>query len=351
MHQPKVLFILKKKKLYDDPGYAQTIHSGLFNSAQFVNDMLYHNGITSHCVHVNDNNEIDREVTKYRPNIVIIEALWVVPEKFEVLHKLHPTVKWIIRLHSEIPFIANEGIAMDWIYKYSEIAERDNVSLAPNTKKMFNDLISIGIKRLILLPNYYPVDENRVAHIDFNQCHYRKKSHIDIGCFGAVRPMKNQLLQAVAAIEFGNQIGKPVHFHMNTARVERGETVLRNIRALFDSQDTHKLVEHPWYNHRDFVTVISEMDLGLQVSLNETFNIVAADFAANDIPVVGSSEISWLNFLYQAKTTSANDIVRKLKFAYKFKAFNFQKLNKNKLKSVSEKAKDLWIGFLYHTNC
>jgi hypothetical protein len=341
MHQPKILFILKKKKLYDDPGYAKTIHSGLFNSAQFVNDMLKHEGVDSHCVQVNDNNDIDRVVTKYRPKIVIIEALWVVPEKFEILHKLHPHVKWIIRLHSEIPFIANEGIAMEWIYKYSEIAERDNVWLAPNTEKMFNDLNQIGIKRLRLLPNYYPVLKNKVKRPE------HKKSHIDIGCFGAIRPMKNQLLQAVAAIEFGNEIGKSIHFHINTERIEKGETVIRNIRALFAAQTKHKLIEHPWYNHHEFVKLISQMDLGMQVSLNETFNIVAADFASKNIPVIGSSEINWLNFLYKAKTTSSESIVKKLKLAYRFKDCNLQKLNKNKLKKVSEMAKEVWLKFVY----
>ena len=55
---------------------------------------------------------------------------WLV-SKFEVLQKLHPNVKWIVRLHSEIPFIANEGIAMDWIYEYQKY---DNVFVSLNSK-------------------------------------------------------------------------------------------------------------------------------------------------------------------------------------------------------------------------
>jgi hypothetical protein len=166
MHKHKILFILKKKKLYDDAQSTKTIHSGLFNSATFVNQMLNDNGIESHLVQVNDNNCIDREVSKYKPTDVIIEALWVVPEKFEVLHKLHPKVNWIIRLHSEIPFISNEGNAIDWIFKYSEMSEKYKIKIAPNTQKMYDDLKNIGVKNLVFLPNYYPVLNNKHAKKD-----------------------------------------------------------------------------------------------------------------------------------------------------------------------------------------
>ena len=48
----------------------------------------------------------------------IVEALWVVPEKFDVLTKLHPRVQWIVRTHSQAPFLASEGIATAWIAGY-----------------------------------------------------------------------------------------------------------------------------------------------------------------------------------------------------------------------------------------
>jgi hypothetical protein len=336
MPKVKVLFILKKRKLYSVN--SKLIHSGLYNSATFVNDMLVRNRVDSHLVQVEDNNCIDREVKKYNPTHVFIEALWVVPEKFEILHKLYPNVKWIIRLHSEIPFIANEGVAMDWIFKYSDMGEKYNIFIAPNTLKMFNDLNSIGIKNLIYLPNYYPVRKQKsFKHIN--------RDYINIGCFGAIRPMKNQLIQAVAAIKFGNDIGKTIHFHINVGRVERGENALKNIRALFDNQERHVLVEHTWYDHEDFKNLISRMDLGLQVSMNETFNIVAADFVSQNVPLVGSNEISWLSCMYKANPTSTDDMVKKLKFAYYLKGFNVQKLNKLGLKAVSKTAKGFWLNY------
>jgi hypothetical protein len=339
MHtKQKVLFILKKKKLYDDVYNAKTIHSGLYNSANFVSDMLLKNGIESECVQVNDNNDIDRVVTKFKPTSVVIEALWVVPEKFDVLHKRHPNVTWIIRLHSEMPFIANEGSAMEWIYKYSELFKTNKVLIAPNTEKMYNDLKSIGINNLVYLPNYYPTNNKNCTK------HFHRK-YINVGCFGAVRPMKNQLIQAVAAIDFGNQIGKPVHFHMNTERIEKGESVIKNIRALFANQDKHILIEHPWYCHSDFINIIRKMDIGLQVSFNETFNIVAADMVDNGIPVIGSKEIYWLNRFYKAECTTRTDIVKKMKFAYKWRNCNFHNLNKKNLKRFSKNSESIWLSY------
>ena len=112
-NSPKILFILKKRNeswgCYGNGSAQGGYPSGLLNSATFVKDMLNDLGFVAELVEVVDNDCIDREVTKARPDIVIIEALWVVPPKFSVLAKLHPKVKWVIRNHSEIPFLSMEG--------------------------------------------------------------------------------------------------------------------------------------------------------------------------------------------------------------------------------------------------
>ena len=113
----KILFLLKKKAAYSC-GYDRTAASGLFNSAKFVADMLNAAGVKAKVEEVVDNNSIDKAVHDYRPNVAVIEALWVVPEKFDILKKFHPSVRWIVRLHSDIPFLAGEGIACDWIFGY-----------------------------------------------------------------------------------------------------------------------------------------------------------------------------------------------------------------------------------------
>ena len=89
MSTNRVLFILKRKEDYSQEDYSksQGLATGLLNSPTFVNDMLIDEGVESKLVVVIDNNDIDREVTSYKPTHVIIEALWVVPEKFDILQK------------------------------------------------------------------------------------------------------------------------------------------------------------------------------------------------------------------------------------------------------------------------
>lgn len=335
---PKILFILKKR-MTSHHGM-KTISSGLFNSAGFVNKMLQKNGYDSHLVEVKDNNDIDREVTKFGADIVIIEALWVVPSKFEVLTKLHPEVKWIIRLHSEIPFIANEGIAMEWIYDYQKF---DNVFVSVNSKVTLIDFNHILPKKTIYLPNYYPVN----LFDKKNEVVSKNKKVLNVGCFGAIRPLKNQLYQATAAIQFANMMNKELHFHVNVARVENnGDPVLKNLRNLFKNNPKHKLVEHGWYKHDEFTEVVRKMDIGLQVSFTETFNIVAADFVNNNVPVIVSDEITWVSNFYKAEPTESKSIINKMYLGLFFKKFNLHYLSKIKLWWYSLKSEKEWVYYI-----
>ena len=97
----KILFILKRREDYNAKVHSHIgLSTGLYNSAKFMNDMLVEAGFNSVLEVAVDNNCIDRLVSKHKPTHVIIEALWVVPTKFSILQKLHPSVQWIVRLHS-----------------------------------------------------------------------------------------------------------------------------------------------------------------------------------------------------------------------------------------------------------
>lgn len=93
MWKSRVLFTCKRGGIYGGV-YSEAGNgprsSGLRNSAGFVVNMLRANGVRAKLVEVTDNNDIDREVTAYRPTHVIIEALWVVSSKFEALQRRHP---------------------------------------------------------------------------------------------------------------------------------------------------------------------------------------------------------------------------------------------------------------------
>lgn len=344
----KILFVLKKRMDYYNASSHLGLSTGLFNSASFMNQMLIDLGYESNMVVVNDNNEIDRELTKYRPTHVIIEALWVVPSKFYVLTQLHKNVKWVIRLHSEIPFLASEGMALDWIGDYIAYPE---VVVAVNSKRTLKDIRYFIKKKfewsrdevnknVIYLPNYYPKDYKKK---EFD----KEKDTIDISCFGAIRPMKNHVLQAIAAIKFADSIGKKLNFHINSGRHEmKGEPVANNLRSLFEHLDNsgHRLINNPWTPRDEFLKLCAKMDIGMQVSLSETFNIVAADLISQGVPVVGSKEIPWLNHLYAPNATSVESIYRNLLFTYFTPKLNVSS-NQFFLDIYTCKTKETWNNY------
>lgn len=342
----KILFILKRREDYNPIKHSPLgLSTGLFNSASFMVQMLQNSGIDAEIEVAIDNNCIDRLVQKHKPTHVIIEALWVVPSKFSVLTKLHPKVRWIIRIHSEMPFMAGEGMAMDWIGEYINFP---TIDIGVNAPRMLNEIQAyLAVKkswdreqvekRVFYLPNYYP---QQYKQKEFN----RDKYWIDIGCFGAVRPLKNHMLQAVAALKFAKRIDKQLRFHINSGRIEmKGDPVMNNLRGFFQHlADTgHQLIGHEWAPREEFLETCGTMDIGLQCNFSETFNIVTADLISQGVPIVGSSEIPWACDFFNARATESDEIADILYRTYKLPQVNVWR-NQRNLTKYTNKTQAIW---------
>ena len=342
----KVLFILKRREDYNEIIHSpKGLSTGLYNSASFVSQMLNDLGIPSRLEVATDNNCIDRLVSMHNPSHVIIEALWVVPEKFKVLTKLHPKVKWIVRIHSEMAFMSMEGMAMDWLAQYLDYPE---VNLGINSPRMYREIAlylkvrnswntSTTSKRILFMPNYYPEDFV-TKKID------RKKPHVDVSCFGAVRPLKNHLSQAHAALRFCTVVGKKLKFHINAGRIEmKGEPIVRNLREMFNQLKLagHELVEHEWTERDEFLKLCSRMDIGMQCNFSETFNIVSADHISQGVPIVSSDEIPWASGTGNSNPTNTEEMASTLEFVYAYPRLNVLS-NKSNLKKYVKNTKKTW---------
>lgn len=307
----KLLFVLRHR---DQPwgqyGSPYGLSSGLRNSVRFVVEMLDLMGIPAKWVEVADDNCIDREVTAYRPTHVILEAFWVRPAKIDDLRPRHPFVTWMVRDHSETPFLANEGIAFEWVAGYL----RRDVEIVCNAPRAFVDMQATGgaygYGNLIsYAPNYYPVHAPK-RYDTLVPSPGRADDTLRVGCFGAIRPLKNQVAQAIAALRYADRLGKKLEFHINFARAEQGgNPVLKNLRGLFANTPRAKLVELGWVEHDKFLGTVAAMDAVMQVSFSETFNIVAADAVMCDVPVVVSREVSWLKSYAVADANSTTSML------------------------------------------
>jgi hypothetical protein len=283
----RVLILTKKNSEY---GGEVDFKSGLNNTALFLAEELEQNlHISAKFVACTDGNSVDREISLYKPTHVILEAIWVTPAKLIEVQKLWPYVVFVIRIHSKITFLAYEGNAIEWIKAYEQVF---NTYISFNSEETYEDFKTfMNPDDLVWLPNIY-------KKIDHSKTDYAAKAKttpiLNIACFGAIRPMKDILLQAVAAMNYCNGKALQLWFHVNSGRTEqRGDSTLHNLRALF-AGTKHSLVEHGWLTHEDFVELIKTIDLGMQVSLNESFNVVTADYVYNLKPVVVSEQIYWV---------------------------------------------------------
>lgn len=333
--------------VYD--GYG--LPSGLANSARFVCEFFQRVGWTAALVHVVDGNAIEHEIVKFGPAMVVIEALWVTPEKLAELARRYPNVKFIVRVHSELPFLVNEGMAMQWLIEYCQY---EHVYVAFNSARTYGDFLHVAEHRaqadhVLYLPNYYPI--RKKTRSKKWKVRFGCSDVIRLGCFGALRPMKNQLTQAIAAIAFAKKHELCLEFHINATRFddENALPVLKNIRALFARMDQtyFRLVEHPWLAHEDFMRLVGTMDMGLQMSLTESFNNVSADFTHAGVPVIVSPQIAWMPALYHADPTSVLSIVAAMERVMQHSTyFAWMNLPQRKLRKIVKKNAAQWLTVL-----
>lgn len=303
----KVLFLCKKGQIYNIFQYCRR-SSGLYNSTSFIVESLKQRGIHAHLVEVHDNNCIDREVAQFKPDAVVIEAVWVTPSKFDVLKKLHPRVQWFIHLHSQMSFLSLESMAFSWLID----SAAKGVRMIANSPESYNALHAIlSSEDLIYLPNVYLREQHHPKHSD------DASEFIDIACFGAIRPLKNHMLQALAAIQFAKEKNQKLRFHVNATRIEMsGATVLKSLRDMFERVPNAELVESHWQNPEEFLIFLRTLDMGMQVSLTETFNVVSADYVSSGLPIVVSKEVPWASRWNKASDADPIDIVRIMHRAY-----------------------------------
>ena len=236
---------------------------------------------------------------------MVIEALWVTPDKMRELMAMseHANRLWLVRIHSKPAFLAQEGVAIQWIKDYPE-----DVIVCPNTRGCTKDLRTMGVDAMYLPNIYEPHNKGEQAYYKI-----RQDDVLNIACFGALRPLKNHLTQALGAMRFAETLGKQMRFHINGTALGTVETnsVYNNLVSLFDDSP-YELVVHDWVSHEAFVELVRTMDMGMQISLSESFNIVAADFVDNNIPMLASNEIDWLPQEVKILATADSDLIAQI---------------------------------------
>ena len=89
------------------------------------------------------------------------------------------------------------------------------------------------------------------------------------------------------------------------------------------------------------------MDLGLQLSYSESFNIVTSDFINFNVPIIVSDTIWWMPNILKTSTINYDAVVKKIISTYKSRNSNFIRfLMKRSLSKYNNEAKKDWNRFL-----
>lgn len=108
----------------------------------------------------------------------------------------------------------------------------------------------------------------------------------EISLFSAYRPFKNMVTQAAAVAMLPSDI--PVRLHLLDTSAKT--PVYAAVAKICEDGDI-ETVYHRQSGNRELFRQMAGIDLGLQVSLSETFSYVAFEHMSQAVPVIGSSSV------------------------------------------------------------
>lgn len=288
------------------------------------------NGVKS--IQVQNLGQMVEIISRYSPKKVIFEALVVSKQVIEQIRGAFPNIQIFVHVHSHLPFLTEEGNGVMKINEYISMG----VGVIYNCYEAWSCLKYLGVKNSYLLENIYLFEQ-------FTQLK-EEDEFLDVACFGSLRSMKNQPMQAMAAIMAAESMNKKLRFHMNLGRNEGGNAVRSTLTSIFDAFQQHELVRVDWMEQKEIIQYCRKMDLGMQLSMTESFNLVAADYTSAGIPMVVSNEIRWA-FGEFSSCTFPHDIMARIGMAIKNKT-QIVSMNSQNLKDHNEKAIKQWSDFL-----
>jgi hypothetical protein len=156
---------------------------------------------------------------------------------------------------------------------------------------------------MALLPNLYDVGECPLPPPKpWNGCPLR------IGMFGARRLLKNGVSGAAAAAQLAVRLGVPVELQVSSGRDEGGST--SEIEEIVKGIPNLTLRKMGWLTLPQFRSVLRNVDVHLQPSYTESFNMTVGDAAAVGKGSVVGPAIRWVPKHWMADVDDPSDIAR-----------------------------------------
>jgi hypothetical protein len=236
---------------------------------------------------------------------VVISAPWLSVYDLTAILAHFPKTQFVVLSHSNVGFLQADPWGVKLIKHYLRLTEEfDNFRVGANNDRLYQWLLATSDNPddIVLLPNLYPSSNALPPK------HWNKTTPLRIGAFGAVRPEKNFMTAAAAAVLIQKLLNVKVELHMSQGGEGGGERTQAAISQLMAGNKNITLVLHPWSLWPDFVQLVGQMDLLLQPSYTESFNMVTADGVIMGVPSVVSPAIDWAPESWQANSDDVSEI-------------------------------------------
>ena len=236
---------------------------------------------------------------------VIISAPWIPTVELSQLVHTHTEIEWTVCSHSNVGFLQADPRGIEYLRQDGSLAEAAvNFSLATNSKRLQTWWNQAYHQAMRLIPNLYDVDDHFPHHRPWTP-----GTLLKIGSFGAIRPLKNQITAAGAAVEIANRLRAECEFWINSGRTEgNGIWATAAVKSILAGLPNIRLREAPWQAWPSFRDLVRSMHLLIQTSYTESFNMVTADGVSDGIPSVTSDAIDWVPLSWQAPVDDVNAV-------------------------------------------
>jgi glycosyltransferase involved in cell wall biosynthesis len=237
------------------------------------------------------------------PSHVVIHAPWIQTDDLARLARDFPETTFIVISHSNWGFLAADPHAVKLMREAAHLQRSThNVRIGGNAQKFVAVASEIWGVDVAWVPNLYDMTTPFAAA----RPPWPGRT-LRLGLFGAARMLKNGVTATAAAIQLSMRYRVPTELYVSAERAD-GEVVVNAIRELTDDVPDVTLVYSGWQSWAKFRHLVATMDLLLQPSFTESFNVVTADGIAEGVPSVVSPAIDWAPARWQANPDDADDV-------------------------------------------
>jgi hypothetical protein len=282
-------------------------HIGLGVAAVNTAKVLRREGIITTVWPILSAADLSAKLKQHPAEHVIIAAPWIPTADLQSLATEFTETYFAVTCHSNVGFLQADPGAVRLVRETMELGmATHNVRLAGNSRRFCQWMESTFGGRCYFLPNLYFLDGPTQRQRSF--C---GGDTLRVGVFGAVRPLKNLMSSAGAALEISRKLRVPLELWVSAGREEGGgDTVMAAVKEMVAGLPSVKLILKGWQSWPAFRKTVAHMHLLMQPSYTESFNMVTADGAAEGVASVVSEAIDWAPDDWKADVDDVLDISR-----------------------------------------